>query len=298
MRPRISTLLLAIVIPCVFFSCKKKPYNPSDYDSFLYKYTPPPAPPTSYEVSATVDGVAKKTSTGTATVSGNGDTLTIKGVFGTSILQVKIFHFDDANTNVFLVGGSNTSLATYDTNGTRYDASLLGGGQIIRKNLDTKYHQIEGNFNFVLYNSNGDSLKISNGYFKINYSPYFAYWDESYVSFVADSFSAVGLGTNQYTIVLYDTKSKTGIKMILPTTASGSAATMYLGQESGGFPKAYYIDNKGKLNDATGGEGDFSTPLLSGSGIVYGSFGTSYAVHDPNFAFSFSGGSYSVQLEK
>ena len=72
-----------------------------------------------------------------------------------------------------VLGSNNLSRATYGLNqaGISYNMNPESLGNIELISIDTIKKLIECNFSFKAYSTGGDSVVISNGYFKVKYRP-------------------------------------------------------------------------------------------------------------------------------
>jgi hypothetical protein len=230
------TLLFLITI-ALFTSCKRKVFNPSNYDDLVYRRYIPPPPPKEYIFRAKVDEKSWNTS-GSGLVSG--DTLTIKATVDGKILTLRLLGYSSKSR--FLIGATE-NLATYAAVGAssnEFSAIGKSHGTVSLISFDKAYNQMEANFDFVLYGRGGDSLVVSGGYYKINFSPNDFRWQEDGLDYVGQQIDGSDQ-SNSYVVTATDTLSKRVLRIELPKSLPRGNSKYALG-EVGGLPAVYYTN--------------------------------------------------------
>lgn len=288
-------LVLHFLVLSLFISCKREKYDPSKYDDLLYSYTPPPAATKAYIFQATVGGEQWNT-TGLALV--NQDTMVVSGTVGTQTLSIKLAGFSSRTTFTISTGKDSASLSTVGNATFDYASISNASGNVTITKLDQAYDQIEANFTMVLYSEAGDSMVVTDGYFKISYTSDDIRWTEGGKILVADSVWATFISaSNSFEVYGLDTNTKKMIKLVVPKQPQNGLDSDAPLSTNETTQEAYYT-----VPTATG------SPLKASSGalqlhsstgnIVKGVFGQSgsikFGTKSPNLFFV-SKGTYSAK---
>lgn len=247
------SITVFFIILCQF-SCKRKVFDPTAYDELLYR-EPVVKPPIKEYIfnahikrgktgSPTVETDWK--TTGSALVSTN--TITVTGSFNNDIVTIQLKNFLD--NMVFAIGPkkdtASISINILSVVG-QYVSKGRSHGQVTVIKLDKVNNQIEANFDMVLYKTSLDSIVITNGYFKINYSPNEIVWDDGMrvggKSVILKAAIITGSKGNYYEIIGTDTLYKKIIKIQIPLDLGNSTPPCKLSLGTvGNLPAVYYTD--------------------------------------------------------
>ncbi len=302
MRSFLVFLQFTLLLTC-FFSCKRLAYDPEAYNDLLYKQPEETIPPKEYIFkttlkTGTVGFPIPKLETSwntTGTALSNEDTLTITGTNGDDVFTIKLKNYK--NQSLFTIGPKRdtaTLIVKIAGRPVRYTSKGSSHGKVTIVRFDNSYNQIEANFDMVLYNTLRDSIVISSGYFKINFSPNAYTWRDNGLEMKAQLISAKK--GDFYEITGVDTLKKRAIVIKVPLTLGGTGFNSKIALGYNGT-SVFYTDSARNYINAKAF--DFGGVIISSisDNIIKGSFSDiRVGGSDANSADKFLDGKFSAKF--